>query len=636
MKKIIRILAVLLAALLAVAVLASCDLMAGPAGPVGPQGEQGEPGKDGKDGKDGEKGDKGDKGDAGRGILKTEIIDGWLYITYSDDPEHPVKVGKVSGESGAEQEGTDGLEYYPLPDGTYAVSGGTAKYMTEIVIPATHNGKTVSTILDEAFYESKNLTSITVPDSVKYIGNMVFGRCTKLPCINYVGTKAEWNAIEKDSYWYDGWSGFIECTNGTEFADPFEFISKTVYVRKKSTLKPLDNKEKPLTLEPPTKLECFAQSTEWYKVKYEGVEYYIFRGRTTEDDIEEKTFVPCSEEMTVCVDSVNIRKYPSVEDFSTVVTNAKKDAKVEVIAKSSVKKWYKVNYTDGFKKVTGFVKFSSLSEGYSKKFTKLSQEKKVYVVSENMANLRLEPIPSENGQGGGTIVGGCGVPRGTELTAVAEGNVNGVSWYKVYYKKDADSLTIECYVAKSEVSEVKPDGGYTMEELITKYHYTRFSTEITAYPYQSSINVRETPSASGKLVETVSLPNSLTLYAYGESLSGGATWCLVKTQNGKIGFAWYDSLTMDSTGKTMSNIPLSLDHLLNVYNFTRVSLTKTAKVEVKLWGEPSGDINKVVRKIAKGSAVTIVAQGIGANGRDGYYIVEVDGTYYFALQSAFS
>ena len=47
MKQIIRILAVLFAALLAVAVLASCDLMAGPAGP---QGEQGEPGKDGKDG----------------------------------------------------------------------------------------------------------------------------------------------------------------------------------------------------------------------------------------------------------------------------------------------------------------------------------------------------------------------------------------------------------------------------------------------------------------------------------------------------------------------------------------------------------------------------------------------------------
>lgn len=205
----------------------------------------------------------------------------------------------------------------------------------------------------------------------------------------------------------------------------------------------------------------------------------------------------------------------------------------------------------------------------------------------------------------------------------------------MYYKKDAGSASIECYVAKSEVSEVKPDGGYTMEELITKYHYTRFSTEITAYPYQSSINVRETPSPSGKLVETVTA-SSLTLYAYGESLSGGATWCLVKTQNGKIGFAWYDSLTMDSTGKTMSSIPLSLDHLLSVYNFTKVSLTKTAKVDLKLWSEPSGDENKVVKKVAKDTSVTIVAQGKGTNGRDDYYIVEVDGINYFALQSAFN
>ena len=93
---------------------------------------------------------------------------------------------------------------------------------------------------------------------------------------------------------------------------------------------------------------------------------------------------------------------------------------------------------------------------------------------------------------------------------------------------------------------------------------------------------------------------------------------------------------MDSTGKNMSSIPLSLDHLLSVYNFTRVSLTKTAKVELKLWSEPSGDENKVVKKVKENTSVTIVAQGKGTNGRDDYYIVEVEGTYYFALQSAFN
>ncbi len=417
-------------------------------------------------------------------------------------------------------------------------------------------------------------------------------------------------------------------------------VSKTVYVKKKSTLKPIDSKEKSITLEAPARLECFAQSTdksaEWLKVRYDGVEYYIARGRTTDDDIDEESFVSCDEEMTVCKESAKLRKYPSDATFSTELAYLKKGDKVEVVAKSTEKKWYKVKYTNGSKTVTGFVGFSALSEDYSKKFTNLPASKTVYVISESKANLRLEPIP---GQDGGTIVGGDGVPRGTELTAVAEGNVNGLSWYMVYYKKDAGSASVKCYVAKSEVSEIRPDSGYTLDELLEKYKkigYVEFSTPIIAYPYQNSINVRETPSASGKLVEPVELPSSLTLYAYGESLSGGATWCLVKTQNGKIGFAWYDSLTLDSTGKTLTGIPLSLDHLLDVYNFTEVSLTKEAKVELKLWSEPNGEENKVVKKVTKGTSVKIVAQGKDANNVDAYYIVEVDNVYYFALQSAFN
>ena len=254
MKQIIRILAVLLAALLAVAVLASCDLMAGPAGPVGPQGEQGEPGKDGingkdgaqgvpgkdgkdgidgkdgaqgvpgkdgkdgidgkdgaqgvpgKDGKDGidgkdgaqgvpgkdgKDGAPGEKGEAGRGILKTEIVDGWLYITYTDDPENPVKIGKISG---AESEGTDGLEYYPLLDGTYAVSGGTTKFLAEISIPATHNGKAVTAIMDSAFQGFPNLISITIPDSVTSIGSSAFSGCSSLTGV-YITDLAKWCGI---------------------------------------------------------------------------------------------------------------------------------------------------------------------------------------------------------------------------------------------------------------------------------------------------------------------------------------------------------------------------------------------------------------------------------------------------------
>ena len=113
MKQIIRILAVLMAALLAVAVLASCDKKAEPAG----------------------------------------------------------------------AEGSDGLEYYPLPDGTYAVGGGTAKYLTEVEIPAIHNGKAVTVIMDYAFQSFPNLNKITIPNSVTSIGSSAFENCSSLTSI---------------------------------------------------------------------------------------------------------------------------------------------------------------------------------------------------------------------------------------------------------------------------------------------------------------------------------------------------------------------------------------------------------------------------------------------------------------------
>ena len=82
----------------------------GPVGPQGPQGEQGEKGdkgdqgdqgiqgekgEQGEQGEQGIKGDKGDQGETGRGILKVEIIDGYMWITYTDAPNTPVNIGFV-------------------------------------------------------------------------------------------------------------------------------------------------------------------------------------------------------------------------------------------------------------------------------------------------------------------------------------------------------------------------------------------------------------------------------------------------------------------------------------------------------------------------------------------------------------
>lgn len=70
----------------------------GEQGEQGIQGETGEKGDKGDKGDTGDKGDKGDTGEAGRGILKTEIIDGCLWITFTDDPENPVNIGRVVPE----------------------------------------------------------------------------------------------------------------------------------------------------------------------------------------------------------------------------------------------------------------------------------------------------------------------------------------------------------------------------------------------------------------------------------------------------------------------------------------------------------------------------------------------------------
>ncbi len=103
------------------------DGVDGTNGTNGKDGVDGKDGKDGADGKNGTDGANGMNGTDGVGIAKAEIIDGCLWITYTDDLENPVNIGKLVEEK--EEIYTDGLDFYPLPDGTYGVSAGKTKYL---------------------------------------------------------------------------------------------------------------------------------------------------------------------------------------------------------------------------------------------------------------------------------------------------------------------------------------------------------------------------------------------------------------------------------------------------------------------------------------------------------------------------
>ena len=74
----------------------------------------------------------------------------------------------------------------------------------------------VKSIGDWAFLYCSDLVSITIPDSVKSIGDFAFFRCDDLTTIKFQGTKAQWQAIQKDTYWDSSTGEYaVICTDGT-------------------------------------------------------------------------------------------------------------------------------------------------------------------------------------------------------------------------------------------------------------------------------------------------------------------------------------------------------------------------------------------------------------------------------------
>lgn len=66
-----------------------------------------------------------------------------------------------------------------------------------------------------AFEGCTGLTNITIPESVTSIGDKAFRDCTGLTSINFNGTKAQWSAIPKGSYWNNNVPATqVICTDG--------------------------------------------------------------------------------------------------------------------------------------------------------------------------------------------------------------------------------------------------------------------------------------------------------------------------------------------------------------------------------------------------------------------------------------
>ena len=210
MKKFLSILLLIFIILLS---FTACQRAVGEQGPqgepgsVGETGEQGPSGADGSDGVNGSDGKDGKDGKDGVSIIKTEVKDGSLWITYSDAPDTPVNVGKVSTGAididAVPTTSSKGMEYKINDDGTGYILTGIGVCKDSKVVIDTYNELPVTEVAGDAFKNNKFITEVTFGEGVKTIcgdwfdDEGAFLNCTALKRINLNGaTTIDNNAFD--------------------------------------------------------------------------------------------------------------------------------------------------------------------------------------------------------------------------------------------------------------------------------------------------------------------------------------------------------------------------------------------------------------------------------------------------------
>ncbi len=104
---------------------------------------------------------------------------------------------------------TEGLTYESLSGGTLMVTGIDNKDITDLVIPAEHEGIPVTSIRHNVFQNCRSLRSVTLPNSLKAIGDNAFSGCHALESITI-----------PDSVVSIGDMAFDDCRSLTEIVIP--------------------------------------------------------------------------------------------------------------------------------------------------------------------------------------------------------------------------------------------------------------------------------------------------------------------------------------------------------------------------------------------------------------------------------
>ena len=93
---------------------------------------------------------------------------------------------------------SEGLEIESNGDGTCCLISIGDCEDTDVIVPATYNGDTLTSIDSNAF-SGEAITSITLPATIEEIGRRAFNNCNDLTDVYFEGTEEEWNEIDINS-----------------------------------------------------------------------------------------------------------------------------------------------------------------------------------------------------------------------------------------------------------------------------------------------------------------------------------------------------------------------------------------------------------------------------------------------------
>ena len=448
-----------------------------------------------------------------------------------------------------------------------------------------------------------------------------------------------------------------ENTGGNPSTTEWKDVNKKVYTFKKVTMRstPSTSGVSVASIEAGVELKCTKTSTAWSFVEYNGKQGYVSNASITDVNILGTDFETITEKvMYVNEEKINVRLYPSDAAFSTKIDSYELNDEVTVIASNGT--WYKIKYDDNGTVKNYYISASLLSDTkvidpndmsqYEGLFTDLDTPATMYTTG----NVYFRKAPSKKASPVFSEASKQTLVKGTKVTVLATGTVNGEKWSKVKVEflpeKDGDPVIYkDGYVSSDYLSDTTGSEALTLNELLQMYPTFEAVNQTMYLLAENSINVRSTPKFSenedSNIITVLSSGKDLEDIQQIKVVASGVyqdvNCCIIeftKNENTVYGFITQKHLTSNSDGSISVSVN---DFVLEYPNFTicqtETSITATKKANCYSTPEIAATAAKV---LAAGDTVTLVAEETKSSQNVWYLIKDAENNYYFVGMEFFA